>query len=133
MLFEDILTTLKKARDQAVLEHDEFIQRLDILILNVEAMDVSTLRQIEDKIPTTIDKIPTKIVNGKVKFDEIESVLKKAKKTLHLDEICQKVGTERGSIITKGTISMLISHHFRKFKHKSQIKQVKKFYYQIKQ
>jgi len=126
MSFKNVLITLKNEREEANQKHDDFIQQLDLIINNVESMFNPAVKEINKNLPQT---------NGnhkKVQFDEIEKIIRTAKKTIHIDEICEIIGSQRGSEVSRISISMLISHHFRKFKRKSAITETEKHHYRIK-
>ncbi len=119
MSFINIVTTLKNERAQAVSNHEEFIEQIDIMIQSAESMI--------PKNGNSAEKIPLEKLN----IDDVYSVLK-LNGTLHLKEICELISVERGEHISTSSISMIISHYLRKFKKKAEIKQVEKSTFCIK-
>jgi len=122
-----ILADLKGKRAQAELDHKVLVENIDSMIEKAE--NIITLNGIGDR-PSPANAIlhPQK----KVKIEEILVVVRKAKKTIHIDEICQIIGDKTGSKVSRNMISMLISHYIRKYKGKAEIKKLQKFSYGMK-
>lgn len=117
MSFENVITSLKNEKEQAILKHDKFIKEIDIIIEQAESIAGSMGSPKNGKVPTPINL-------GKINFDDVCTVLRKANRTLHLDEICEIMSGARGEKVSKVSISMLLSHHLRKFKRRAEIKQL---------
>ncbi len=117
MSFENVITSLKNEKEQAVLKHDKFIKEIDIIIEQAESISGSMVSPKNGKVPTQKYLV-------KINFDDICAVLRKAKRTLNLDEICEIMSNARGEKVSKVSIAMLISHHLRKFRKKAEIKQL---------
>lgn len=124
MSFSNIVTTLKNERAQATLNHEEFLDQIDIMINSAESLASNSGSNENGKSHQTP---PLK----KIKIEDIYSVLRK-NGTLHVNEICEIMSKKRGEPVSKTSIAMLISHYFRKFKKKAQIKQTEKSTFCIK-
>lgn len=122
MSFENVITSLKNEKEQAVLKHDKFIKDIDILIEQAESISGSMGPPKNGKVPTPINLV-------KINFEDVCAVLIKANRTLHLDQICEIMSGARGEKVSRLSVSMLISHHFKKFKRRAQIKQLDKHIY----
>jgi len=125
--FVEILKNLKEKRAQSELDHKVLVENIDSMI--EKAQNIILLNRINDSpYPAKTILHPQK----KVKIEEILAVVRKAKKTIHIDEICEIIGDKMGSKVSRNMVSMLISHYIRKYKGKAEIKKLQKFSYGMK-
>jgi len=122
-----ILKNLKERRAQSQADHTALITNLDTMIEKAENI-IKSYGILARPDPSNETKDPQK----KIKIEEILAVVRKAKKTIHIDEICKIIGDEKGSKVSRIQVSMLISHYIRKLKKKAEIQKLKKFSYAIK-
>lgn len=133
MSIESVISSLRNEREEAVFKHDEFIKQIDNMLDQAEALLTPKVPTEEFLTPKPKPVIPKpKPVLKKLSVENIIACLRLEKRTLHLDEICELLESERGEEQSKLTVAMLISHYLRKFKKKAKIKQIDKKNYIIK-
>lgn len=126
MSLENVLATLKADQAQAQKKHDEFMKQIGVMIGQAESMIAKAGSGKNKKQPKARNS------GKKVKIDEIIDVIKKTKKNVPIDDICETISASWGTAVSRRMVSSVISWYLRREKGKAQIKIVSKHVYCMK-
>lgn len=122
--FQKILMDLKEERNEATKKFNNYINSLDKLIENAEALLALD----------TNGNLPKKSQNSpqKVEIDEVVKALQESGEKLRASEISEKISHHRGENVSAIMVSMRISWYLRSHKRGLKIKKFPRGLYGLK-